>query len=115
MRSTLRAIWFLVPDPFSLIGPFGFWFLTLFAGCDLLLVVIYQRKKHARENPGVVNLAKFGWAIYLTAKAAVDCLLFLFDVPSVFAKSRAVLLQTQFFATWLTFQRVVDVARFFAD
>ncbi len=28
MRSTLRAIWLLVPDPFS--KPFGYWFLTHF-------------------------------------------------------------------------------------
>ena len=34
MRSTLWAIWLLVPDPFfcrAPCGPFGYWFLTPFS------------------------------------------------------------------------------------
>jgi hypothetical protein len=38
VRSTLRAFWLLVPDPFfssggAPSGPFGYWFLTLFSSC----------------------------------------------------------------------------------
>ena len=45
----------------------------------------------------------------------LSSLLFLLNVPCVLAQTWAVLFQTQLFATWLAFERVIDIACFFTD